>query len=104
MEFCNNEDVRRLFIFTREPKNTLVASLSPPAGLRTKAVFFLKTNQASKLTKDNVKTDVVYTDCDTTALAQLDLLAKEVCGFSKLSNETLTVMVYIFHHQIDLVV
>jgi dynein heavy chain len=78
LEFCNNEDVRRLFIFTREPKNTLVASLNPPTGVRTKAVFFLKTNQASKLTKDNIKTDVVYTDCDTTALAQLDLLAREV--------------------------
>ncbi|XP_033641709.1 dynein beta chain, flagellar outer arm-like [Asterias rubens] len=78
LEFCNNEDVRRLFIFTKEPKNTLEASLSPPTGLRSKAMFFLKTNQASKLTKDNIKTDVVYTDCDTTSLTQLDLLSREV--------------------------
>ena len=78
LEFCNNEDVRCLFIFTKEPKNTLEASLSPPTGLRSKAMFFLKTNQASKLTKDNIKTDVVYTDCDTTSLTQLDLLSREV--------------------------
>ena len=78
LEFCNNEDVRRLFVYTTEPKYTLTASLTPPIGLRTKAVFFLKTNQASKLTKDNIRTDVVFTDCDTMALMQLDLLVREV--------------------------
>lgn len=87
LEFCNNEDVRRLFVYTIPPKSTLVASLTPPQGVRSKAVFFLKTNQASKLTKDNIRTDVVFTDCETTALMQLDLLVREV------TNTAVTVII-----------
>ncbi|XP_033103095.1 dynein heavy chain 9, axonemal-like [Anneissia japonica] len=78
MEFCNNEDIRRLFVYTKEPKTTLTVSISPPLKFHGKAMFFLKTNQASKLTKDNIREDVVYTDCNTIALNQLDLLAREV--------------------------
>ncbi|XP_071959570.1 uncharacterized protein [Antedon mediterranea] len=78
MEFCNNEDIRRLFVYCKEPKSTLVVSLHPPIKLLGKAMFFLKTNQASKLTKDNIREDVVYTDCNAVALNQIDLLAREV--------------------------
>eukprot|EP00057_Strongylocentrotus_purpuratus_P006394 XP_011660868.1 PREDICTED: dynein beta chain, flagellar outer arm [Strongylocentrotus purpuratus] len=78
LEFCNNEDVRRLFIYTREPKNTLVASLLPPQDVRSKGVIFIKTNQATKLTKENIRTDVVFSDSNKLVLNQLELLSKEL--------------------------
>jgi dynein heavy chain len=52
-EFMNNEDVRRLFIFTVPPRN-IVASLHPPNELKSKSIFFLKTGDGTKLTKDNM--------------------------------------------------
>ncbi|ELU01785.1 hypothetical protein CAPTEDRAFT_107782 [Capitella teleta] len=68
-EFFNNEDVRRLFIFTRTNRS-LVASLQPPHELKSKSIFFLKNNEGIKLTKDNLS--------DDNALRQLDLLTREV--------------------------
>ena len=49
----NNEDVRRLFVFVRSQRH-LVASLSPPNVMQTKAIFFLKKNAQIKLTRDNL--------------------------------------------------
>ena len=52
-QFVNNEDVRKLFIYVRPPRQ-LVASLQPPYDLKSKNIFFLKTNVGVKLTKENI--------------------------------------------------
>ena len=52
-EFINNEDIRKLFVFIRPPRQ-VVASLQPPTDITTKSVFFLKNNVGVKLTKDNM--------------------------------------------------
>ena len=52
-EFINNEDVRRLFVFVRPPRQ-IIASLIPPHDLKYKSIFFLKSNAGTKLTKDNI--------------------------------------------------
>ena len=52
-EFVNNEDIRRLFVYIKPPKQ-IVASLQPPLDLQAKSVFFLKNNTGVKLTKENM--------------------------------------------------
>ena len=52
-EFINNEDIRRLFVFNRPPKQ-IIASLIPPHDLKYKSIFFLKCNAGTKLTKENI--------------------------------------------------
>ena len=52
-QFVNNEDVRKLFIYVRPPRQ-LVASLQPPYDLKSKNIFFMKTNVGVKLTKENI--------------------------------------------------
>lgn len=56
-EFLNNEDVHRLFIFLRAPKE-IIASLTPPVNLTAKSVFFMKNNAGVKLTKDNMSKNI----------------------------------------------
>ena len=59
--FINNEDVRRLFVYVRPPRQ-LIASLHPPYDLKAKSVFFLKNHVGVKLTKDNMgnRTSIYY--------------------------------------------
>lgn len=52
-EFINNEDVRRMFVFIRPPRQ-IIASLQPPHDLKYKSIFFLKSNTGTKITKDNI--------------------------------------------------
>ncbi|XP_064650622.1 uncharacterized protein LOC135502065 isoform X3 [Lineus longissimus] len=76
-EFMNNEDVRRLFVFIVPPRN-IVASLHPPPELKSKSIFFLKTGNGTKLTKDNMSDEVYYMDCSESTLQHIDLLTREV--------------------------
>lgn len=52
-EFLNNEDVRKLFVYVRPPKQ-LIACLTPPHDMQAKSIFFLKNNAGVKLTKENM--------------------------------------------------
>ena len=76
-EFLNNEDVRRLFVYVRPPKQ-LTASLHPPHVLATKSIFFLKNNVGVKLTKENIIEEVRYQDCSENPLQMLDTVIREV--------------------------
>lgn len=58
-EFVNNEDVKRLFVYIRPPRQ-LTASLLPPADLKSKSIFFLKCNPGTKLTKDNIGSENIF--------------------------------------------
>ncbi|PVD27606.1 hypothetical protein C0Q70_12770 [Pomacea canaliculata] len=76
-EFVNNEDVKRLFVYIRPPRQ-LTASLLPPADLKSKSIFFLKCNPGTKLTKDNIDEEVFYMDCTMVPLEHLELSLREV--------------------------
>ena len=54
-EFVNNEDIKRLFVYIRPPRQ-ITASLQPPHDLKSKSIFFMKCNPGTKLTKDNLGT------------------------------------------------
>ncbi|KAK2144654.1 hypothetical protein LSH36_739g00023, partial [Paralvinella palmiformis] len=76
-EFLNNEDIRRLFVYLRPPRQ-IVASLQPPHDLSYKSVFFLKANPGIKLNKDNMDEEVIYFDTSEDILKQLDIMSREV--------------------------
>ncbi|XP_078672103.1 uncharacterized protein LOC144911712 isoform X1 [Branchiostoma floridae x Branchiostoma belcheri] len=78
VEYITNEDLRCLYIYAKSPKNGLQASLSPPAQLPAKAVFFLKTGTSVKLTKDNMDDNVIYIDGANMPLEHMDMLARDV--------------------------
>ncbi|XP_056010102.1 uncharacterized protein LOC125667097 [Ostrea edulis] len=75
-EFINNEDVRKLFVYSKERQ--IVASLIPPFDLKYKSIFFLKCNAGTKLTKENIGNEVFYIDCTNIPLEHLELLIREV--------------------------
>ena len=79
-EFCNNEEVKKLFIFssTSPAGKNLVASLNPPSGLREKSVYFVKIHEAGKLSRDNIVTDVAFCDCSYQPLSHASTLTKDV--------------------------
>ncbi|XP_020627063.1 dynein beta chain, flagellar outer arm-like isoform X2 [Orbicella faveolata] len=79
-EFCNNEEVKKLFIFssTTPAGKNLVASLNPPSGLREKSVYFVKIHEAGKLSRDNIITDVAFCDCSYQPLSHASTLTKDV--------------------------
>lgn len=79
-EFCNNEEVKKLFIFssTSPAGKNLVASLTPPSGLREKSVYFVKIHEAGKLSRDNIVTDVAFCDCSYQPLSHASTLTKDV--------------------------
>ncbi|KAL5020323.1 hypothetical protein ScPMuIL_003215 [Solemya velum] len=76
-EFINNEDVRRLFVYIRSPKE-ITASLLPPHDMNYKSIFFLKCNAGTKLTKDNIGDEVFFIDCTSIPLEHCELIVREV--------------------------
>ena len=78
-EFCNNEEVKQLFVFFTTPSGgSLVASISPASALREKSVFFVKAHNAGKLSRDNIVTDVTFCDCPHQPLSHLCKVTKDV--------------------------
>ncbi|KAK6172547.1 hypothetical protein SNE40_016179 [Patella caerulea] len=76
-EFINNEDVKRLYVYKRPPRN-ITASQLPPYDLQSKCIFFLKCNSGTKLAKDNMDQEVFYMDCTALPLEHLELTIREV--------------------------
>lgn len=79
-EFCNNEDVKKLYIYSSSFPNgkNLVASLTPPNSLREKSVYFFKNHDTGKLSRDNIVTDVAFCDCSQQSLNHASTLTKDV--------------------------
>lgn len=79
-EFCNNEEVKKLYIFfsTSSGGKNLVASLHPPNGLQEKSVYFVKIHNAGKLSRDNIVTDVAFCDSSYQPLSHASTLTKDV--------------------------
>ena len=79
-EFCNNEEVKKLFIFfsTSSGGKNLVASLHPPNSVQEKSVYFVKIHNAGKLSRDNIVTDVAFCDSSYQPLSHASTLTKDV--------------------------
>jgi hypothetical protein len=78
-EFCNNEERRYLMIFSSNvPGEGLIASFKAPHNIAEKAMFFCKTNQVNKLSRDNIANDVGFCDCSRKPLKHLKRLVKDV--------------------------
>ena len=78
LNFCNSSEARQLFIHVSERGGALHVAPSPPKSITEKALFFLKCSHASKLTKETITEDVVYTECSNLPLEHLELLVREV--------------------------
>lgn len=79
-EFCNNEEVKKLFIFFLiffVGKNFL-ALLILFSGLREKLVYFVKIYEVGKFLRDNIVIDVVFCDCFYQLLSYVSILIKDV--------------------------
>ena len=79
-EFCNNEEVKKLFIYfsTSSGGKNLVASLHPPNSVQEKSVYFVKIHNAGKLSRDNIVTDVAFCDSSYQPLSHASTLTKDV--------------------------
>lgn len=78
-EFCNNEDIKNLYIFSSTDQGGgLTASLTPPNTVREKAMFFVKSQGISKVTRDNIIEDVAFCDCSNKPLDYLGTLTRDV--------------------------
>ena len=79
-EFCNNEEVKKLFIFFSmlSGGKNLVASLHPPNSVQEKSVYFVKIHNAGKLSRDNIVTDVAFCDSSYQPLSHTSTLTKDV--------------------------
>ena len=78
-EFCNNEEKRYLLVYSSNVTGEgLVASFKAPIHLAEKAMFFVKTHLANKLSRDNIADDVGFCDCSKKPLKQLKRLVKDV--------------------------
>lgn len=77
--FCNNGERRFLMIFSSNiPGEGLIASFKAPDQLSEKAMFFCKTYQANKLSRENITNVVGFCDCSRKPLKHLKRLVKDV--------------------------
>lgn len=78
-EFCNNEEIKNLFIYSLfPPGGGLVASLTPPQTVREKAMFFVKSHSTGKVMRDNIMDEVAFCDCSNKPLNHLSTLLRDV--------------------------
>lgn len=79
LEFCNNEEARHLFIcFAGEGNKSLIALFKAVPVLRSNALFFIKSQSAAKITRDNINYDVFYCSCSCDVVLHLEILTREV--------------------------
>ena len=79
LEFCNNVESRHLFVcFTGENGKSLVASFKAVTVLKSKALFFIKSQSAGKITRDNINEDVFYCSCNENVVEHFEILTKEI--------------------------
>ena len=79
LDVCNNSEVRHLFIhLPSDGLGCIKLPRLPPSELSNKALFFLKCSNASRLSKENISEDVVYSECSQLPMEQLELVVREV--------------------------
>ena len=72
LAFCNHSESRRLFVHLEEEGEgiTMRVSARPPQRLSEKSITFLKCSHASKLTRESIGRDVVYSECSELPLGK----------------------------------
>lgn len=81
LAFCNHSESRCLFVYLipdqrgeyAEGVGQIRISATPPQSLSDKALFFLKCSHASKLHRESMGFDVVYSECSSTPLSKLTI-------------------------------
>ena len=76
LAFCNHSESRKLFVYLSskdEGEGGITVSATPPRQLSDKALFFLKCSHASKLSRESIGHDVVYSECSTLPLGEQKL-------------------------------
>ena len=76
LAFCNHSESRKLFVYLSskdEGEGGITVSATPPRQLSDKALFFLKCSHASKLSRESIGQDVVYSECSTLPLGKQKL-------------------------------
>lgn len=67
LAFCNHSEARRIFIHLTsedsEEEGQIRVDTAPPKTLSEKSLFFLKCSHASKLSRESIGQDVVYSEC-----------------------------------------
>ena len=65
LSFCNHSESRCIFVHTKRAERgdgeMIQVSSSPPPHLSNKAIVFLKCSHTSKLSRENLAQDVMYT-------------------------------------------
>ncbi|KAJ1184780.1 hypothetical protein NDU88_001583 [Pleurodeles waltl] len=92
-EFLKNEDVHSVFVFYRRSKGALAASLTPPPALQSKCLCFAKLGTVSKLTAENIASNVITVDCTKFPLRYIGQVLHQVylpllCADSGISNSS----------------
>ncbi len=79
LAFCNHSESRRLFVYLIPEERSEYAtewvgqirvSATPPRHLSDKALFFLKCSHASRLHRESMGFDVVYSECSSLPLSK----------------------------------
>lgn len=78
LAFCNHSESRRLFVYLlpdqsgncAEGVGQIRVSAKPPRILSDKALFFLKCGHASKLNRESMGVDVVYSECSNVPISK----------------------------------
>lgn len=63
LAFCNRSESRKIFIHLTTDEGQIQVNTSPPKTLSDKSLFFLKCSHASKLNRESIGEDVVYSEC-----------------------------------------
>ena len=79
LDFCNNSEVRHLFVhLPSETTGSLRVSIQPPNTFTDKALFFLKSNNASRLNKETISEEVACSECSPNPVDHLELVIRVV--------------------------
>ena len=74
LAFCNHSESRRIFIHLTSSEDRgegqIHVGTSPPKTLSDKSLFFLKCSHASKLSRESISEDVVYSECSKVPLGE----------------------------------
>ena len=85
LAFCNHSESRKLFVYLSSKdeggEGGITVSATPPRQLSDKALFFLKCSHASKLSRESIGHDVVYSECSTLPLGEQKLRVHSYCTF-----------------------
>ncbi|KAL5499629.1 hypothetical protein EMCRGX_G011081 [Ephydatia muelleri] len=79
LSFCNNSEARCLYVYLpSDAEGSIQISSRAPQIVTDKSIIFLKCYHAAKLNRENISSDVAYSECSKLPLEHLKLVTKEV--------------------------